>query len=1058
MMNQARALYSMIARLLGGLAVVGLTAAALPVHAAGFNGFNDRFNLGRSAASGAVCEAKRGFDDPLISQGVRVWNVTCRGWSHSLGKLYQLPASKVEAARTAWRAALAAQANCDFAGASTATPGVASFKPIACKTKAAGLDYVAFVPGSKLRPVAAQGMAPIADLLAAGLKFMVGATPEPQAVAEQGADVGQVAAVHVDALSLAGETAQSTERRRRQAYSSGQDWQFSDAEAVFAALAGQSSDPSVSAASRAEALYNFALNVSNKGRFAEADVYFAQAKALAQEAGPDASLKGLGLNYRAAHARNQTHYEDAVRMADEAIAARNAAVTLAPVVRAPGGAIEITEVGGIDATDLISASQREKLRDAQALEIKATSLESLGRKEEARAAIALAIGQMTNRLTLSGGSGASHLLGEATPWLNTQIRADALRLDAGTERADEAERQFRIAVNAFARKYPNSLPLAGFLVELAREEATTAGATVALAPTHDDQALADYETAFEIFRNQRGSLEASADLVRTYFDILLRRVGANPTGDAKDVARFFNAAQTLVSQSSAEAAKRQAAHTLAGGAKAAGLARALEDTGRSLEAKTAELRDLQQRDAYRGEAKTRIDSELKSLVVESDTLESQLLQADPHYASLLRKAVDLTDLQKTLQPGEVYVKVFVLAGRGYGIFISPTEATPYAIDLSREQAQAMVTAFRRPIDSPRTLSDGHKSPLKFDVALAHQVFLKIFGPVQSGVLAAKQVIYEPDASLIGAPIAAFVTDEASVDVMKANLEKARNSDQPLSYVGVAWLGRHVTTSTALSAKAFVQARHAALSKATKPFFGFGDPQITDNPRAFADVRPTGLASASASAFCNDVRASLMRLSPLPDTVREIKSVAESLGQGDDSYALGPAFTDADIERRGGAGGDLANYKVLYFATHGILPQPNGCMQSALLTSLGDAGGDGLLDEKKIPQLNLDADMIVLSACDTGRHGDNSGGEALGGLVSTFVEAGARNVVVSNWEVDTRSSMRLMQDMFAHKLSGQADALAAAERSMMASPDQYSHPYFWAPFVVVGDGARPMPAV
>ena len=125
---------------------------------------------------------------------------------------------------------------------------------------------------------------------------------------------------------------------------------------------------------------------------------------------------------------------------------------------------------------------------------------------------------------------------------------------------------------------------------------------------------------------------------------------------------------------------------------------------------------------------------------------------------------------------------------------------------------------------------------------------------------------------------------------------------------------------------------------------------------------------------------------------------------------------------------------------------------------GDVGGDGLLDEKKIPQLNLDADMVVLSACDTGSHGDNSGGEALGGLVSTFVQAGARNVVVSNWEVDTRASMRLMQEMFARKSASQADALAGAERSMMSSPDQYSHPYFWAPFTVVGDGARPMPAV
>jgi CHAT domain-containing protein len=103
-------------------------------------------------------------------------------------------------------------------------------------------------------------------------------------------------------------------------------------------------------------------------------------------------------------------------------------------------------------------------------------------------------------------------------------------------------------------------------------------------------------------------------------------------------------------------------------------------------------------------------------------------------------------------------------------------------------------------------------------------------------------------------------------------------------------------------------------------------------------------------------------------------------------------------------------------------------------------------------------MVVLSACDTGRSGDGRGGEALGGLVATFVQAGARNVVVSNWAVDTTATEHLMQAMFADKAASQADALAGAERALMASPDKYSHPYFWASFVVVGDGARPMPAV
>jgi len=326
-----------VIRRVGLITAVVLSASAMSAQAKPFDGFNEHFNLGRSAKSGVVCEAKRGFDDRLISTGARVWNVTCRGWSQQLGKLYQLPSSHTGTAEAAWRTALATTADCDFANAAPGTPGVSTFNPSACKTKAGGLDYVAFQPGRHPSPLAGEGMAAIADLLAGGLKYMAGAAPEPQAVAEQGADVSQVAQVHVDSLGLAGDSEQSADRRRRQAYLSGQGWQFSDAEAVFAALAAQA-NPDTQCESCAEAMYNFALNVSNKGRFAEADVYFAQANALAANLS-DSSLKGLALNYLAAHARNKGDYDGAIKYADQAMAARMATVTLAPVVS--GGKINL---------------------------------------------------------------------------------------------------------------------------------------------------------------------------------------------------------------------------------------------------------------------------------------------------------------------------------------------------------------------------------------------------------------------------------------------------------------------------------------------------------------------------------------------------------------------------------------------------------------------------------------------------------------------------------------------------------------------------------------------
>jgi hypothetical protein len=1021
-----------------------------------FNGFNEHFNLGRSATTGAVCEANRAFDDPLVRKGGRVWNVTCRGWSQRLGAIYLFTGSDAGHLKSAWRSALTERADCDFAAGPTKATTTSFGQAVDCKTKGSNLDYVAFAPKNGGPAVAAEGRAAIADLLATGLKYVAGRAPEPAVVAEQSSDVSLVAGTHVGALGVGPSEPASIDSRFQAAYSEGQAWQFGDAEAAFGQLA--TSMPASSApAERAEAMYNLALNVSNKGRFKEADAYFKQADTIAA-AGAPSSVTNLAMNYRAAHARNQGRYEEAVYWALTAYAARDNDKK-APVFRDDSGAVAIAEVGGADTGVRVLAKDREALRQVQALEIDATSLEALGRTDEAQKALAAADFMLTMPLSLQAEGQAPQPLSAASPWLAMTVRADSLRMSIGTAAADDQIRQYRLAANSFGRKYPGSLPLAGYLVELARAESVVARSSGGeKAKALEDAALVDYEAGFEIFRNKRGSIEESADLVRPYFDILLKRLSQPSAADSDYTARFFTASQTLIAQSSADAAKRQAARTLAGDQKTAGLARALEDTGRQLDRNSAEVRDLQQRGVYQGADKARLDAQRQSLVLDSQTLENQLLQADPHFTSALSKFVKLSALQKELSPGEVYVKAFVLAGRGYGILVSPDGATPYAIDLSRADALAMIDDLRKPIDHPRKLQDGRRSPGRYDVALAHTFFLKVFGPVQDKVLGAKHVIYEPDANLIGAPLSALVVDEASLQVMNVNLERARVSSQPLSYAGVAWLGAKVTSSTALSASAFVQARQAGASKADRPFLGFGDPAITHDPRAFANVRGAGaiVGVASSQDVCSSVRARLLQMPSLPQTADEVKAIAASLHQDASSYVLGPDFTDNGIMRRGASDGDLSHYKVIYFTTHGIPAQP-GCLEAALLTSYGGDGSDALLDVRKIPSLVIDADMVVLSACDTGRSDNGGGGEALSGLVATFVQAGARNLVVSNWEVDAGATKRLMIDMFATQSANQSEALAQAERKMMASPDQYSHPYFWAPFMVVGDGARAMPS-
>jgi len=168
-------------------------------------------------------------------------------------------------------------------------------------------------------------------------------------------------------------------------------------------------------------------------------------------------------------------------------------------------------------------------------------------------------------------------------------------------------------------------------------------------------------------------------------------------------------------------------------------------------------------------------------------------------------------------------------------------------------------------------------------------------------------------------------------------------------------------------------------------------------------------------------------------------------------------------------GDLASYRIIHFATHGLVtaPKPDCPARPALLTSFGPSGSDGLLSFLEIYNLRLDADLIILSACDTAGQASvaatreagvtTGGGSALDGLVRAFIGAGARSVVASHWPVPDEfgATQKLISGLFeAPPGTSVGAALRVAERRLMDDP-RTSHPYYWAGFAVVGDAARPV---
>jgi CHAT domain-containing protein len=210
-------------------------------------------------------------------------------------------------------------------------------------------------------------------------------------------------------------------------------------------------------------------------------------------------------------------------------------------------------------------------------------------------------------------------------------------------------------------------------------------------------------------------------------------------------------------------------------------------------------------------------------------------------------------------------------------------------------------------------------------------------------------------------------------------------------------------------------------------------------------------------FCRTgerVDPALLRALPaLPETADELRRIGRTLGAAPEAVVVGAEASEARVRAT-----DLARYRVVAFATHAVLPGELRCQSEPALVltppAPGATGDDGLLDASEVARLRLDADWVVLSACNTAGPGGELGGESLSGLARAFFYAGARAVLASHWAVASEPTVRLTTGMFeawgASRSLGRAEALRRAQLALLAQRAT-AHPSLWAPFVLIGDG-------
>jgi CHAT domain-containing protein len=192
------------------------------------------------------------------------------------------------------------------------------------------------------------------------------------------------------------------------------------------------------------------------------------------------------------------------------------------------------------------------------------------------------------------------------------------------------------------------------------------------------------------------------------------------------------------------------------------------------------------------------------------------------------------------------------------------------------------------------------------------------------------------------------------------------------------------------------------------------------------------------------------LNRLPGTRVEATQIAQVTKQ---SGGLADVWLDLDANEANVQTKDLKNYRILHLATHGLLNPKRPQFTGVVLSLINNRSSDGFLATNEVFNLKLGAPLVMLSACETGLGQTETRGEGVIGLTRAFIYAGAPTVGVSLWSVADSSTPQLMTDFYKNLLAGQGmsptAAMRAAQQSMIAGK-KYSAPFYWAPFVLIGE--------
>jgi CHAT domain-containing protein len=456
---------------------------------------------------------------------------------------------------------------------------------------------------------------------------------------------------------------------------------------------------------------------------------------------------------------------------------------------------------------------------------------------------------------------------------------------------------------------------------------------------------------------------------------------------------------------------------------------------------------------------------IENLRLAQSAILEEIKKRFPQYAERVNPSPrSITSIQRVLNRGEVLLSFYTVNDKTFIWAIPPTGSVKFAAaDIGRNNLSSIVVKLRKSLDpKPARLGDIPD----FDISLAYDLYAKLFLPVKPVWKDATDVFIVANSPLNQIPMAILPMEPSPLAEERGELF-AR-------YRKVPWLIRQVSVTMEPSVSALFHLRALPAGDPNrKAFVGFGDPlfnreqlamqktELNANPVQVRGVRISAKGTLDNQKINSVTTENLNRL---PDTAEEVKTVAQVLN----ADLTKDVFLREQASRYRVKTMSLADRKVIAFATHALIAGDlDGLDQPALALSSASVTGnqeDGLLTMTDVMKLKLNADWIVLSACNTGAAG-GAGAEALSGLGQAFFYAGSRAILASMYPVETTAARKLVTGIFRLQASNSNLSRSQALRKAMLDlidnetlKDQttgkiiasYAHPLFWAAFVLMGD--------